>query len=195
LGRPMPDLCAGNRDGLGTSGTSTKCSSRSGGERHCLWRAVDQDGDVIDVLVTKGRDRRAAQRFFRKALKHQGQVPWQPVTYKLRTYRAAHREVFPSVMHRTGRYENNRAEVSHHHTREQEKQMRRFNSPLLANGFYQCTVRFKTCSGSEGTISNQLAIDSSVIELSVLGASRRVPAERGAITPSGSAKTSLWSLT
>jgi putative transposase len=102
------------------------------GESHYLWRAVDQDGDVIDILVTKHRDRQAAKRFFRKALKHQGQVPWQLVTDKLRTYRAAHREIFPSLAHRTGRYENNRAEVSRQHTREQEKQMRRFKSPQQA---------------------------------------------------------------
>ncbi len=47
------------------------------GQRRYLWRAVDQDGDVIDILVTKRRDRRAAQRFFRKMLKHQGQAPWR----------------------------------------------------------------------------------------------------------------------
>jgi putative transposase len=105
------------------------------GERHYLWRAVDQDGDVIDILVTKHRDGRTAKRFFRKALKHQGQVPLQLVTDKLRTYQAAHREVFPSVVHRTGRNENNRAEVSHQHTREQEKQMRRFKSPQQAQRF------------------------------------------------------------
>jgi putative transposase len=105
------------------------------GERYYLWRAVDQDGDVIDILVTKRRDRRAAKRFFRKALKHQGQVPWQLVADKLRTYQAAHREVFPSVMHRTGRYENSRAEVSHQHTREQERQMRRFKSHQQAQRF------------------------------------------------------------
>jgi putative transposase len=105
------------------------------GERHYLCRAVDQDGDVIDILVTKRRDRGAAKRFFRKVLKHQGQVPWQLVTDKLRTYAAAHREVFPSVMHRTGRYENNRVEVSHQHTRQQEKQMRRFKSPQQVQRF------------------------------------------------------------
>jgi putative transposase len=105
------------------------------GERHYLWRAVDQDGDVIDILITKRRDRQAAKRFFRKALKHQGQVPWQLVTDKLRTYRAAHRDVFASVVHRTGQYENNRAEVSHQHTREQERLMRRFKSPEQAQRF------------------------------------------------------------
>ncbi len=98
------------------------------GQRLYLWRAVDQDGDVIDILVTKRRDRRAAKRFFRRALKHQGQAPWQLITDKLQSYPAAHRDIFPSVVHRTGQYENNRAEVSHQHTREQERQMRRFKS-------------------------------------------------------------------
>ena len=105
------------------------------GKRHYLRRAVDQDGDVIDILVTKRRDRQAAKRFFRKAMKHQGQAPWQLITDKLRNYRAAHRNIFPSVLHRTGRYENNRAEVSHQHTREQEKQMRRFKSPEQTQRF------------------------------------------------------------
>ncbi len=98
------------------------------GQRLSLWWAVDQDGDVIDILVTKRRDRRAAKRLFRRALKHQGQAPWQLITDKLRSYPAAHRDIFPSVVHRTGQYENDRAEVSHQHTREQERQMRRFKS-------------------------------------------------------------------
>ena len=51
------------------------------GQRRYLWRAVDQDGDVIDILVTKRRDRRAAKRFFRRALKHQGQAPWRPTSF------------------------------------------------------------------------------------------------------------------
>jgi len=97
-------------------------------ERYYLWRAVDQDGDVLDILVTRHRDNRAAKRFFRKVLKHQERPPLQLVTDKLRSYPAAHREVFPSVTHRTGQYANNRAEVSHQHTREQERQMRRFKS-------------------------------------------------------------------
>ena len=105
------------------------------GQRRYLWRAVDQDGDVIDILVTKRRDRRAAKRFFGRALKSQGQAPWQLITDKLRSYPAAHREVFPSVVHRTGRYENNRAEVSHQATRQQERQMRRFKSPAQAQRF------------------------------------------------------------
>ena len=75
------------------------------GERHYLWRAVDQDGDVLDILVTRHRDRKAAKRFFRKVLKHQERPPLQLVTDKLRSYPAAHREIFPSVTHRTWQYE------------------------------------------------------------------------------------------
>ena len=105
------------------------------GQRRYLWRAVDQDGDVIDILVTRRRDRKAANRFFRKMLKHQGKPPGKLVTDKLRSYPAAHRDIFPSVVHRTGQYENNRAEVSHQHTREQERQMRRFKSMAQTQRF------------------------------------------------------------
>ena len=71
---------------------------------------------------------RAAERFFQRVLKNQGEVPWRLITDKLKSYSAAHREVFSSVEHRTIQYENNRAEVSHQHTREQERQIRRFKS-------------------------------------------------------------------
>ena len=96
-----------------------------GRQRH-LWRAVDQDGDVLDILLTKRRAKRAAKKFFRKVLKGQGGPPWQLITDKLKSYPAADRDVFPSVEHRTGQWENNRAEVSHQPTRERERQMRRF---------------------------------------------------------------------
>ncbi len=68
------------------------------GELQYLWRAVDQDGDVLDILVQPRRNRRAAERFFRKLLKGQGREPWRLVTDKLRSYGAAHRTVIPSVI-------------------------------------------------------------------------------------------------
>jgi putative transposase len=99
------------------------------GELRYLWRAVDQDGDVIDILIQqKHRNARAAKRFFRKLQKGQGSTPWQLVTDKLRSYSAAQREVLPSVAHDTGQYANNRAEVSHQPTRQRERLMRRFKS-------------------------------------------------------------------
>jgi putative transposase len=68
------------------------------GRRQYLWRAVDQDGDVIDILVQSRRNERAAERFFRKLLKGQNRSPWRLVTDKLRSYGAAHRNVMPSVI-------------------------------------------------------------------------------------------------
>ena len=105
------------------------------GRRQYLWRAVDQDGDVIDILVQSRRDRGAATRFFRKLLKAQGRVPLRVITDKLLSYRAAHRTVMPSVVHSTRQYENNRAEVSHQPTRQRERQMRRFKSVGQAQRF------------------------------------------------------------
>ena len=98
------------------------------GRQHYLWRAVDEDGDVIDILVQSRRNRQAAARFFRTLLKSQGREPRRLVTDQLRSYAAAHRAVMLSVVHSTRQYENNRAEVSHQPTRQRERQMRRFKS-------------------------------------------------------------------
>jgi putative transposase len=105
------------------------------GRQQYLWRAVDQDGDVIDILLQPRRDRRAAERFFRKLLKGQGCAPRRLITDKLRSYSAAHRLVMPAVVHSTRQYENNRAEVSHQPTRQRERQMRRFKSTAHAQRF------------------------------------------------------------
>ena len=105
------------------------------GERRYLWRAVDQDGDVLDILVQKGRDKRAAKRFSLKLLKGLRYVPHMIVTDKLGSYGAARREVLPSVRHVQDRWQNNRAEVSHQPTRQRERQMRRFKSMGQAQRF------------------------------------------------------------
>lgn len=105
------------------------------GQRQYLWRAVDQDGDGIDILVQSRRNRRSAERFFRKLLKGQGKVPFRLVTDKLKSYGAALRTIMPSVNHDTERYANNRAEVSHQPTRHRERQMRRFKSARQAQLF------------------------------------------------------------
>ena len=104
-------------------------------ERQHLWRAVDQDGDVIDILVQSRRNRHAAARFFRKLLKGQVRVPFRLVTDRLKSYGAALRTIMPSVNHDTGRYGNNRAEVSQQPTRKRERQMRRFKSARQAQLF------------------------------------------------------------
>jgi len=105
------------------------------GQRQYLWRAVDQDGEVIDILLQSHRDRHAAARFFRKLLKRSGRVPRRLITDRLGSYRAAHRVIMPSVIHDTTRYANNRAEVSHQPTRRRERHMRRFKSAAQAQRF------------------------------------------------------------
>ncbi len=105
------------------------------GRQQYLWRVVDQDGDLLDILVQSRRDRQAAVRFFRKVLKGQDRSPRRLVTDKLRSYSAAHRTVMRTVVHSTRQYENNRAEVSHQPTREREPQMRRFKSAAHAQRF------------------------------------------------------------
>jgi len=105
------------------------------GKQHYLWRAVDQDGETVDVFIQKRRDGRAAKRFFRRLLKaHRGE-PRKIVTDKLRSYGVAHRELTPDTIHDTSQYANNRAEVSHQPTRVRERGMRRFKSIQQAQRF------------------------------------------------------------
>jgi putative transposase len=99
------------------------------GSIHYLWRAVDQDGEVLDIMVQSRRDKRAAKKFFRKLLKRLRYVPRAIVTDKLKSYSAAKAEVMPSVAHHRQKYQNNRAENSHQPTRLRERLMRRFKSP------------------------------------------------------------------
>jgi putative transposase len=93
-----------------------------------LWRAGDQDGDVVDVLLQKRRDGAAAKRFFARLLKNNGGIPRKIVTDKLRSYNVAHRELMPDVLHDTSQYANNRAELPHQPTRVRERGMRKFKS-------------------------------------------------------------------
>lgn len=104
------------------------------GVQHYLWRAVDQDGTVLDVLVQLRRDAKAAKKFFRKLLKGLCYVPRVLVTDKLGSYQVAHRETLSSAEHRRSKYLNNRAENSHQPTRVRERVMKRFHSPGQAQG-------------------------------------------------------------
>ena len=105
------------------------------GKQHYLWRAVDQDGEVVDVYLQAKRDGAAAKRFFRRLLRCHGGDPRKIVTDKLRSYGVAHRELIPETIHSTQQYENNRAEQSHEATRVRERGMRRFKSVKHAQGF------------------------------------------------------------
>lgn len=105
------------------------------GVTHYLWRAVDQRGEVLDILVTSRRDARAATRFFRKVLKDCRYAPRVLITDKLRCYGVARRRVIPGVEHRRSKYLNNRAENSHQPTRQRERAMKGFTSPAHAQRF------------------------------------------------------------
>jgi putative transposase len=108
------------------------------GVRQYLWRAVDQDGNVLDILVQSRRNTKAAKRFLAKLMKTQRRVPRVLVTDKLRSYAAAHRDLMSSVEHRQSKYLNNRAENSHQSTRQREQAMKGFRSPGRAQRFLAC---------------------------------------------------------
>src|SRR3954468_6627346 len=105
------------------------------GKRHWLWRAVEQTGVVLDVLVQRRRDKQAAGRLLRKLLKRQMRPPRVMITDKLASYGAAKREIVPGVEHRQHKGLNNRAENSHQPTRPRERQMKRFKSARQAQRF------------------------------------------------------------
>ncbi|ANP90891.1 transposase (plasmid) [Rhizobium leguminosarum] len=99
-----------------------------GGRKHWLWRAVDQDGYVLDEIVQTRRDTKAAKRLLVRLLKKQGLSPKRIVTDKLRSYGAAKRDVMPGVEHRSHKGLNNRAENSHVPLRKRERMMQGFRS-------------------------------------------------------------------
>jgi putative transposase len=105
------------------------------GERHYLWRAVDQNGAVLDILVQSRRHKQAARKFFRKVVKGLTYVPRMIITDTLKSYGAAMRELLPGVEYRQHRYLTNRAENSHQPTRQRERRMQGFKSPGHAQRF------------------------------------------------------------
>jgi transposase-like protein len=98
------------------------------GVKHWLWRAVDQTGIVLDILVQRRRDKKAAKRLLRKLMRKQMRAPRVMITDKLASYGAAKREVMPGIEHRQHKRLNNRAENSHQPTRRRERQMKQFKS-------------------------------------------------------------------
>ncbi len=105
------------------------------GKQHYLWRAVDQDGEVVDVFLQKRLDGAAAKRFFKRLFKIHQDEPRKIVTDKLRSYGVAHRDLIPNTIHDTSQYANNRAELSHQPTRVRERGIRRFKSIVQAQRF------------------------------------------------------------
>ena len=106
-----------------------------GGKQFWLWRAVDDEGEVLDLLVQRRRDKNAAVKLMRKLLKKQGFAPDVPVTDKLRSYGAAKAALGLSARHEQGLRKNNRAENSHQPVRRRERKIQRFKSPGSAQRF------------------------------------------------------------
>jgi putative transposase len=105
------------------------------GKQHYLWRAVDQDGEVVDVYLQAKRNGKAAKRFFRRLLKAHDGEPGKVVTDKLGSYPVAHKKLMPEALHLMDQYANNRVEQSHETTRARERGMRRFKSKTQAQRF------------------------------------------------------------
>ena len=105
------------------------------GRRMYLWRAVDSEGEILDLLIQPKRDKAAALKLMRKLLKKQGYVPSVLVTDKLGSYGAARRELGLSARHEQGLRKNNRAENSHQVVRRRERKLQRFKSPGSAQRF------------------------------------------------------------
>ena len=106
-----------------------------GGVRKYLWRAVDQHGNVLDILIQSKRDGKAATRFFRKLLKKHGHPPRVMITDKIPSYQVAHRKTMSTTEHRQNKYLNNRCENSHQPTRQRERAMKGFRSGGSAQRF------------------------------------------------------------
>lgn len=119
---------------------------RIGGKIQYLWRAVDNEGEVLDIIVQPRRDRKAALKLLRRLLKRQGYVPDAIVTDRLRSYGAALRDLGLADGHVTGGRSNNRAEVSHQPTRRRERQHLGFSSPGSAQRFLAIHAAFTTTS-------------------------------------------------
>jgi len=120
-----------------------------------LWRAVDSEGEVLDVLVQSKRNKHAAPKLMRKLLRKYAVVPERMVTDDLRSYGAATLYLGIDHLHERGRWKNNRAENSHQPTRRRERKMQRFKSAAQPRSSSQPTPPSTTFSTSNA-ISRQL---------------------------------------
>ena len=135
FGRVYAKRIRARRGQLGDTWHLDEVFIKIGGRFQYLWRAVDQDGSVLDILVQPRRNKRAATRFFRKLLRGLKYAPRIVVTDKLASYRAPCAEMLPNAVHRQDKGLHNRAENSHQSTRERERRMRGFKSARHAQRF------------------------------------------------------------
>ena len=124
------------------------------GKRHYLWRAIDHEGEVLESFVTKTRDRKAALKFLRKAMRKHG-PPEVIVTDKLRSYGAALKEIEASERQETGRWLNNRAENSHLPFRRRERAMFRFRRMRNLQKFAAVHASVSNHFNQEGSLSSR----------------------------------------
>ena len=130
-----------------------------GGKKHWLWRAVDQDGFVLEVLVQSRANAKSANRLMRMLLKGLGRSPCVVITDKLRSYSAAKQEITPGVEHCSHKGLNNRAENSHQPVRRRERIMKRFKSKRHCNASSRSMIRLPTSSTSRATTSPPTIIE------------------------------------
>jgi putative transposase len=135
FGRDYTKRIRARRGKLGDTWHLDEVFIKIGGRLQYLWRAVDQDGGVLDILVQSRRSKKAATRFFRKLLRGVRYAPRVVVTDKLASYSAPCAELLPYTVHRRDKGLNNRAENSHQPTRERERRMRGFKSARHAQRF------------------------------------------------------------
>lgn len=128
-------------------------------QQYYLWRAVDSQSNVLNILMQNRKDTQAAKKFFRKLLKKHGFAPRVIVTDKLKSYAAAKKEILQGVKHRQHKGLNNRAENSHQPTRLRERRMRKFKSPV------SCTTISLICANSFEVISTQNNINSLLLNI------------------------------
>src|SRR5881275_2838270 len=133
--RRSPGLCDACRPRPSDRWHLDEMVVRIAGRHMYLWRAVDHEGEVLEILVQRRRDKRAAVRLMRKLLRKQRFAPKQVTTDKLGSYRAAFRHLGLSCHHEQGLRQNNRAENSHQVVRRRERKMQRFKSPASAQRF------------------------------------------------------------
>jgi hypothetical protein len=157
---------------------------RIAGERMYLWRAVDHEGEVLDMLVQRRRDTRAALRLMRKLLKKQGFAPKLLVTDRLRSYASAFRHLRLTCPHEQGLRKNNRAENSHQVVRRRERKMQRFKSACSAQRFLSmhAAVRDKRSQPYIGVLPHLDLSDDEVGALAAL-LTRTIDADRYPLSP------------
>jgi putative transposase len=140
------------------------------GRNQYLWRAVDQEGEAIDVLAQSQRDSRTAERFFRKILRVEGASPRRVITHHLGSYGVAMKKLMPGVEHTKDKGANNRAENSHQPTRQRERRRNRFRSAGSAqrflSGFSTINNHFRNCRHTLSASNHRLVITKRLAEWS-----------------------------